>query len=43
MFCGMSFAGLVPTESAKFSEWMPNASNPIGSNTSKPCSRLNRP
>ena len=39
MFRGMSSAGWVPTLSAKFSLWMPNASNPIGSKTSKPRSR----
>jgi hypothetical protein len=43
MLRGISSIGCVPIFSAKFSEWMPNASKPMGSNTVSPRSRFQRP
>ena len=43
MLFGIRTPGWVPTFKAKFSLWIPNASNPIGSNTVCPWSRMNRP
>ena len=42
-FRGVSSIGCFPTFSAKFSEWIPNASKPRGSKTVCPCWRRNRP
>ncbi len=40
---GIRSIGCVPTFRAKFSEWIPKASKPIGSKTSSPWSRWKRP
>ena len=43
MFAGMRSMGWTPCLSAKFSEWMPKASKPIGSKTCSPRRRRKRP
>ena len=43
MLPGIRRDGCTPVLSAKFSEWMPKASKPMGSKTSRPLRRMKRP